>query len=243
MRAAQAQHGPLRALIRLVYPPGCLACAEAVEGDGALCPTCWRDMPFVAGAACGTCGAPLPGEAEAGLRCDDCLTDPPPWDAGVAVAAYAGTARRLAMAFKHGDRTEMAPHLGAWMAARLRPQAGTVVVPVPLHWRRRVRRRYNQAALLAGAVAGAHGLAHRPDALRRVRATAPLDGIGRAQRHERLTGAIAPSRPDVVSGRPVLLIDDVMTTGATLRACAGALRAAGAGRIEVAVLARVAMGD
>ncbi|MHA6347335.1 double zinc ribbon domain-containing protein [Roseivivax sp. CAU 1761] len=235
--------------IRLIYPPLCLGCGAEVTTEFALCGPCWRDADFIVGALCDLCGAPLPGAAEGGaagarLRCDACLTLPRPWARGRAALLYRGTGRRLVLGLKHGDRDDVARPAGRWLAAAAAPliAAKTLAVPVPLHPRRLLRRRYNQSALLARALAEHAGCGHCPDALVRPRATPPLDGAGREARFAALAGAIAahPRRGARLAGRPVLIVDDVMTSGATLAAAAEAAHAAGAASVCVAVLARAA---
>lgn len=235
----------LKGALRLVYPPQCLGCGAAVTEEGGLCGACWRDAAFITGAACGSCGVPLPDGGAGpvmGLVCDDCAVIARPWSGAVAALVYNGTGRGLALALKHGDRPDLAPPLGRWLAAAAAPllASGTVVVPVPVHPRRLLRRRYNQAALLAAEVARAHGLPHRPTALRRLRHTPMQDHRGVADRFENQRGAMAVAASEVrrLAGRPVLLVDDVMASGATAAAAAEALTAAGAGPVSVAVLAR-----
>ena len=211
----------------MLYPNRCLTCEARVEDRGGLCPDCWRDTPFISGAACGLCGVPLPGADDGPAHCDECLTLARPWDEGRAALRYAGGGRRIALAFKHGDRTEMAPALAAWMHRRARDLIGpeTVLVPVPLHRWRLLRRRYNQSALLA---------------LERVRHTPSQDHRGVSDRFANLAGAIRLAAAADLAGRHVALVDDVMTSGATMAACADALRRGGAARITALVLARVA---
>ncbi len=239
----------MQALIAAVYPPQCLTCDALVATDFGLCGACWRETPFISGLVCNCCGAPLPGgvgPADAAL-CDDCLATPRPWTAGRAALLYRDNARRLVLALKHGDRMDLARPAGQWLARAAQPliRPGMMVVPVPLHWWRLLRRRYNQSALLSAAVARATGLDHCPDALLRVRSTGSQEGRHRDDRFQNLQGAIRvpPRRLDRVRGRDILLIDDVMTSGATFAAATAACRDAGARDVFTLSLARVAKGD
>ncbi len=241
---ALAGHTALKAL-HLLYPPQCAACGERTEDDFALCSGCWPGAGFIAGLVCDRCGAPLPGEdtGEA-VHCDDCLTIARPWDRGRAALIYGDTARRVVLALKHGDRTELARPAARWMAHAARPIVvpRMIVAPVPLHRFRLLKRRFNQAALLGERVAQEAGLDWCPDLLERVRSTASQEGRDRRGRFENIQSAIRPHprRGALAQGRPVLLIDDVMTSGATLAAAADACLAAGATAVSVLVLARVA---
>ena len=234
----------LRGAIDLILPNQCAACGELVEGGGVLCGACWRQTPFVSGLVCDGCGVPLPGSDEPGVRCDECLTFPPAWSRGRSALIYRDTAKRLVLALKHGDRLDLVGPASEWMARAAKPllTPEMVLVPVPVHRWRLIRRRYNQAALLAQGIAKHTGLACLPDALVRLRPTSSQDGKSREQRYVNLDGVfrVSPGRGERIAGRPVLLVDDVMTSGATLTGCAEVLRAAGAADVAVVVLARVA---
>ncbi len=229
-----------------MFPPRCLTCPAPTEAPHGLCAECWRDTHFIAGAACAKCGTPLIGEARPDDLCDRCLSHPPAWDRGRAAIVYGGAGRRAILAFKHGDRLDAAPALARWLTAAGGTFAAEadLIAPVPLHWRRLMRRRYNQSAVLASHLGRRTGTPVLPDLLLRKRLTAPQERMDLATRRENQKGAIAvaPRRAGRLAGRAVLLIDDVMTSGATLGACTDACREAGAMRVDVLVLARVALG-
>lgn len=235
--------------LRLIFPPQCLACGDPVSEDGALCAACWAETEFIPDCCCSRCGLPLPGEIlgdeddEGGfLVCDECLHVTRPWLRGRAALAYTGTGRRLALMLKHGDRPDLAPVLGDWVARAAAPliRPEMVVIPIPVHIRRLLGRKYNQAELLAERVAQVHGLTHLPHGLRRLRDTPMQDHGSVDDRFANVEGAMDVSRRHLraIEGRAVLLVDDVMASGATLAAAAEMLREAGSGPISVVVLAR-----
>lgn len=234
----------LQSALRLIYPTQCTSCGEPTEADHGLCAKCWSETPFVTGTRCDSCGVPLPGSDTTEIaQCDDCMKIARPWSKGRAVFVYSGVARSLVLRLKHSDRTDIAPTAGLWLSNVIRPLItdDTILVPVPLHWTRLLKRRYNQASLLADQVAAVLGVEHCPDALKRVRATKPLHGHSFVQRFEALDQVIRPNpkRAEDLKGRQVILIDDVMTSGATLAACTQACIDAGAQEVCVATLARV----
>ena len=235
-------HGLQRA-ISLLYPDQCMLCQDLVSGDGGLCSDCWSGMSFVRGLACDCCGAPLYGVDDGPAHCDECIVTPKPWNKGRSVFLYRETGRSLILKLKHGDRSDLAAPFSVWMEKAAAPilRSDTLIVPVPLHWRRLLKRRYNQSAELAAALARRTAAEYVPDALTRSRFTRSQDGLDRRGRYANLEDAIVPHRQrgSVLAGRSVCLIDDVMTSGATLSAATHACYSAGAKRVSVLVLARV----
>ena len=234
--------GMQRAL-SVIYPPQCQMCAAHVVEDGGLCGTCWAETPFLRGLVCDMCGTSLPGSENGLALCDDCLLLSRPWDAGRAALAYRDLGRRIVLALKHGDRLDLAEPAAKWMLAAGAPYLApeTLFVPIPVHWSRLLTRRYNQAAELTRALAAQSGRQHCPDALIRTRRTDKHDGMTVEERMRNMEAAIEPNekRRAFLNGARVCLVDDVMTSGATLAAGSRALRAAGAAHVFVLLLARV----
>ena len=238
-----------RRALDAVLPPECVACGGPVGTQGQLCATCFGTMTFITEPCCRRCGVPFASAALAGADrvCAPCQARPPVFHQARAALLYDGGVRRLILPFKHADQTAMAqtlaPHMvraGADLLAR-----ADVLVPVPLHRLRLFRRRYNQAAELAKVIGRLTGVPVALDALVRHRATPSLDHRGARERRALLDGAFAvrPSRSAVIEGRAVLLIDDVMTSGATADACSSALRESNARTTDVLVAARVPAAD
>lgn len=234
----------MQRVLSLIYPNQCLLCSGLVDSPGGLCGACWREMPFLRGLVCDACGAPLPGiEDGASEYCDDCLTMVRPWHRGRAALSYRDAARRLILRLKHADRPDLAVPAAAWLenAGRSLLTPDTLLIPVPIHRARLLSRRYNQSAELVRALARRTGLRFCPDALLRTRRTVVQDGLGVDARFANVDGAMQPhpKRRDVMAGREVCLVDDVMTSGATLSVAAEACLDGGATRVCVLVLARV----
>lgn len=235
----------LQEALQVLYPPQCISCVAGVTSDFGLCGECWRETSFIAGLVCDLCGVPLQGEdSDRTVLCDDCMTTARPWSQGRAAMLYKDNGRRIVLALKHGDRLDLARPAALWMQKVARPmlKPNMLVIPVPLHWFRLFRRRYNQAALLSSAVAKLTSLESCPDGLIRRRSTGSQEGRNRDARFANLQDAFTvPERHrKLVDQREVLLVDDVMTSGATFAAATEALFAAGAASVSVLSLARVA---
>ncbi|MFT6450824.1 MAG: putative amidophosphoribosyltransferase [Halocynthiibacter sp.] len=236
----------MQTVLRLLYPPHCLGCNSVVAEEGALCGDCWRETSFLSGALCDACASPLPGEAEDGalLYCDRCMEVPRPWDHGRAAMIYSGTGKRLILGLKNSGRTDLAAPAGRWIAQAARGIVGenTLVAPVPTHWLRRVQRRFCPSELIANEVGKALNLSVAPDLLLKPRRTRKMQGLTPYARYENARGAFKanPRHKLRMAGRHILLIDDVMTSGATLTEASEICLEAGAHKVSVAVLARVA---
>jgi ComF family protein len=217
------------ALLDLVYPPRCAGCREHAP-DGLFCWVCAEAVDPVP-PGCERCGAP--GTAR---RCGGCLVHAPAFGRVQAGGLLGGPLADAIHAFKYGDRPALARPLGVWLAGRVHLGAGARLVALPLARRRRIARGYDQAALLAGQLARATGAPRLKGVLRRVRETPPQVGRSREERALNVAGAFAAG--DAARGLDLVLVDDVVTTGATADAAARALLAAGATSVEVVALAR-----
>ncbi|MDE2383105.1 MAG: ComF family protein [Alphaproteobacteria bacterium] len=230
-----------RGLVAALTPAHCLACAEPVEESACVCASCWQKLKFLDEPVCNVLGTPFAYDPGEGVLSPQALSHPPAWDRARAALVFDDVSKEFVHAFKYGDRAEA----GLFMA-RLMARAGRrlvaeadVILPVPLHWTRLWKRRFNQAAFLAQHIAKAGGKAFEPQALKRLRATPQQVGLDAEARRKNMRKAFAVARPDAVAGKAVLLVDDVRTTGATITACADALKSAGAVRVDVLTFALV----
>ena len=240
-RAVSIVGAAKRLALDAAFPERCFSCGAIVDNAGALCVDCWPKFTFIGSPMCALCGYPFPHAVSPGAICAACTKRRPAFDAARAALVYDDTSREIILRFKHADRTRYANAFGAWISragAELVPLAD-VVVPVPLHPRRLIGRRYNQSLLLARAVARLGRLPVIPDALRRLRNTPSQGSLSRGARHRNVQGAFSLRGRAEVVGKSILLIDDVYTTGATVEACTHALKTGGAARVYVLTLARV----
>ncbi len=234
-----------RGVLDVLLPPLCARCSDPVSQPGQLCAACFKALNFIAEPLCRRCGMPFAIQAEAGPArlCHCCRASLPLWHQARAAFLYDEAAKSLILPFKHDDRGDLAAVIALHMkraGAALLARA-ELLVPVPLHRRRLLRRRFNQAAILAHELGRRTGLPVLPDGLQRTHATAPLGGLSAAARAETLQGTIVvrKTRRALIAGRRILLVDDVLTSGATATACTGALLDAEAANIDVLVASRV----
>jgi len=232
----------LSPVIDAVFPPRCPLCGDGIAAQQGLCGDCFAEIEVPGEPCCALCQWPFEIEQAEGSLCGVCLQSPPRHDGIAAATLYGEGSRKLILALKHGGRIALAPMMARMIARQAAVvDDGWLVVPVPLHRWRIWRRGYNQAALLARAVAEASDAELCVDALVRRKATPMLGGLGRAARRRALSGAIevSPQRRAGLKGRNILLVDDVLTSGATSEACVSALKRAGAARVMVGCFARV----
>jgi ComF family protein len=241
-RIAGVVRAALGLAANVALPPLCPACREAVGSPG-LCPPCWSNLSFIAPPYCERLGIPFPYDPGPGVLSMEAIADPPAYQRARAAVRYDDVARALVHALKYGDRLDLAPIMGRWMARAGGELTGTAdaIVPVPLHWRRHWARRFNQSALLSEIVSKATGVPVAHAALKRVKPTEQQVGLSQAERAVNVQGAfrVPENGKAAVAGRKLVLVDDVLTSGATVDACARALLRARAASVDVLVFARV----
>lgn len=226
-----------------MLPPRCKSCGELVADDHALCGNCWSTLRFLAAPWCARCGRPFEFDPGDGVLCGTCIKAPPLFARARSALAYDDGSRELILRFKHGGDESLSRLFARWMHAAGSEllEEEVLIVPVPLHPLRRIRRRFNQSALLAGELSRMTGHAHDPLSLCRRRMTRSQGGLGKAARRENVRAAFHV--PDAcrsgIEGRNILLVDDVWTSGATADACIRALRKSGARSVDLLTLARV----
>lgn len=234
------------AVLDFILPPRCLACGQGVETNGTLCAGCWGELEFITAPCCDNCGVPLPDVIPHSTVCPECSASPPPFARARAALVYKGPLHRLVTRYKYHDQLQATPLFTRWMqvAGESFLKEADIIAPVPLHWWRMFRRRYNQAAELARALAATTTAAYHPMLLARKRHTRPQASLSRAGRQQNVRGAFGLRKQQdaaIIKGKTILLVDDVMTTGATVSACAKALKKAGAKKILVLTIARTTL--
>lgn len=247
--APARQHKPRRRsrtawLADLIWPQRSLITGREVAGPGVLEPALWAKLQFISAPVCGCCGTPFEIAVDDGQLCGACIAHPPAYNRARAALVYGDVSRDLVLALKYQGRRDGLALLASWMSnagADLLKDA-TLIVPVPLHYFRLVRRGFNQSLWLAAALSRASGVKLSVDALKRIRSTPIQGGLSADARRRNVQGAfkVRPSQEDMVKDQKILLVDDVLTTGATAEACSRALKRSGASCVDVLTLARVA---
>lgn len=231
----------------MLFPPTCPGCRRLVIEPGTLCGACWPKLRFLERPWCPVMGTPFSHDFGDGFLSAEAIANPPPFERARAAVVYSGVARQMVQGLKYSDRTDLARWMAGWMrraGAELIAEAD-VIVPVPLHWMRFLRRRFNQSAELARAIAVRSDTKFAPVALKRVKATRQQVGLALSERQDNVRAAfkVPPEHEIEVAGRRVLLVDDVYTTGSTVAAATKALTKAGASAVDVLTFARVLPGD
>ena len=243
-RMAQLCRATLGVVLDTALPPLCASCRAPLGNPGGLCPACWSRVSFIAPPYCERLGIPFAYDAGPGILSMEAIADPPSYGRARAAVRFDDVARDLVHRLKYGDRLDLATTMGRWMARAGREllDDADALVPVPLHWRRLWGRRFNQAAALAREIARQTGKAYEPHWLRRVKATRSQVGLSREQRALNVQGAFKTAREAPIRDRRIVLVDDVLTSGATANAASRALLRAGAVQVDLLVFARVVTG-
>lgn len=226
-----------------VLPPRCIVSGARVERQGMIAPEIWAGLDFIAAPFCACCGFPFEFQVDTGSLCGPCLEDRPPFDTARAALRYNDTSRDMILGFKHADKTHAVLAFTPWLRRAGAEMLGRAdfLAPVPLHRWRLIGRRYNQAALIAYALGRETGISVLADALLRVRATPSQGHLGIKDRHKNVRKAFAvhPKHAETLKGKNIVLVDDVYTTGATVKECSAVLLKSGAAQVDVLTLARV----
>lgn len=241
------QSNLINLVISQILPSRCPVSGEIVPTQGSLSPKAWQALNFISAPFCACCGLPLEVSVkdENEVLCAGCSASPKIFNSARSAVIYDDASRGLILSFKHGDKLHLTKTFVPWLktAGDRFLKDADMVVPVPLHWRRLLKRRYNQSALIAKELAKETGLSYMPDALKRTRHTPAQGHLSAKERYKNVANAFALNPKRNLKNKNIILIDDVYTTGATVIECAEMLYAAGAARVDVLTVARVSKSD
>lgn len=229
-------------LLDLLFPPQCLNCKIRVPEHGTLCVSCWQQIRFISDPLCACCGVPFDYDIGNGALCAGCINKTPPYSKARAIFCYDEHSNKLITSLKYADQTQLAKVYGKWLVRAEDIIADSdIIIPVPMHYLRFVKRRFNQSALISLYLSKNIKIKTIPDAIKRIRKTKPQAGLTRSQRDKNVKNVFIIEKKylPIIKGKNILLIDDVMTTGATINQCTKILLKAGAKRVNVLTLARV----
>ncbi|WP_367173637.1 ComF family protein [uncultured Bartonella sp.] len=230
-------------VMNLLFPPTCPGCGVFVEKTGTICPECWKQLHFITKPYCPVMGTPFTYDQGEGFLSGEAIQSPPPFTRARSVVAHFGLARSLVTRLKYGDRTELAPFMAEWMtiAGKELIESADMIVPIPLHYRRFLKRTYNQATELSRNIARSTGKPLQPFVLKRQKNTRQQVGLLKKARQRNMIGAfIVPEKEKAkIKDKRILLVDDVFTTGATVRSATKALLRGGAKSVDVLTFSRV----
>ena len=233
----------LRRAAEFMWPSRSLVSGRRTGAEGAVPPEDWAQLQFITAPLCDTCGIPFEIDLGHGALCAACLARPPKWGRARAALAYNDGSRKPILDLKYAGRRDGVATMAGWMATAGRDllTSADLIIPVPLHYRRLIRRGYNQSGWLAGGIGALTGTPIAHAAIKRTKATRTQGGLSARLRRRNVAGAFAIRRSASkrIKGARIVLVDDVLTTGATLSACVRVLKAAGAANVDVLVLARV----
>lgn len=232
-------------LVSQILPPRCPVSGEIVATQGNLSPKSWQALNFISSPFCNCCGLPLEVAVEGEMLCGGCAASPKLFRLSRSAVVYDEASRGLILSFKHGDQLHLTKTFVPWLktAGKEFLHDADMLVPVPLHWRRLIKRRYNQSALIAQQLAKETSLVYMPDALKRTRHTPVQGHLSLKERYKNVANAFAFNTRRDIKDKNIVLIDDVYTTGATIQECAEVLYAAGAARVDVLTVARVSKSE
>ena len=237
-------YSPVWWIIDVLLPPRCIGTGEIVDADGMIAPALWQELNFISPPYCKKCGLPFDFEYEVdnATICGACLQEPPRFDTARSALTYNEASRKLLLKFKYGDQQHAANTFARWLRNALEDiDSIDLIIPTPLHPRRLWQRRFNQSALLAKALGRLTNQTVTGQVLKRRRFTAPQKGLSRKSRQKnvRMAFYVPPKMRERIAGKNILLIDDVLTSGATVNECAKALKSSGAKKVHALTVARV----